>query len=67
MLEEINYRHAKFQINSRLELRQLWLKKKENSEYNSVVITTLTKLNTIITWIFGGQHLAERPWQGCPG
>ena len=46
MLEGMNYLHAKFQINifknkkviKLLELWQLWLKKrKENSEYKSVV------------------------------
>ena len=51
MLEGINYLHAKFQINilknkkviELLELWTLWLKKKkkENSKYNRVVITTL--------------------------
>ena len=51
MLEGINNLHAKFQIHvlknkkviKLLELWQLWLKKgkKQNSEYNSVVITTL--------------------------
>ena len=53
MLEGINYLHAKFQINilknkkviKLLELWTLWLKKKEkeNSKYNRVVITTLTR------------------------
>ena len=57
MLEGINYLHAKFQIiilkNKKniklLELWTLWLKKKkENSEYKRVVITTLKKIaNTI--------------------
>ena len=50
MLEGINYLDAKFQINILknkkviLTLCQLWLKKKKrkkNSEYNRVVITTL--------------------------
>ena len=56
MLEGISYLHAKFQINilrnkkviKLLELWTLWLKKKgekrrkkENSEYKRVVITTL--------------------------
>ena len=55
MLEGINYLHAKFQINilknkkiiKLLELWTLWLKrrkKKENSEYKRVVITTLKRL-----------------------
>ena len=55
MLEGINYLHAKFQINilrnkkviKLLELWTLWLKRKEkrkeNSEYKRVVITTLKK------------------------
>ena len=54
MLEGINYRHAKFQINilknkkiiKLLELWTLWLKKKKkekNSEYKRVVITTLKR------------------------
>ena len=63
MLDGINYLHAKFQIiilkNKKniklLELWTLWLKKKgekrrkkENSEYKRVVITTLKRIaNTI--------------------
>ena len=63
MLEGISYLHAKFQINilrnkkviKLLELWTLWLKKKgekrrkkENSEYKRVVITTLKRIaNTI--------------------
>ena len=58
MLEGISYLHAKFQINilrnkkviKLLELWTLWLKKKgekrrkkENSEYKRVVITTLKR------------------------
>ena len=52
MLDGINYLHAKFQIiilkNKKniklLELWTLWLKKKkENSEYKRVVITTLKR------------------------
>ena len=52
MLDGINYLHAKFQIiilkNKKniklLELWTLWLKKRrKNSKYNRVVITTLKK------------------------
>ena len=47
MLEGINYIHAKFQINilKNKRLLELWKKKKrkENSEFKRVVITTLKK------------------------
>ena len=53
MLEGMNYLHAKFQINifrnkkviKLLELWTLWKRKekKQNSEYNRVVITTLKR------------------------
>ena len=55
MLEGINYLHAKFQINilknekiiKLLESWTFWLKKrKEKSEYNRIVITTLKIANS---------------------
>ena len=59
MLEGMNYLHAKFQINilknkkiiKLLELWTLWRKEKirrENSEYNRVVTTTLKNIDRLI-------------------
>ena len=59
MLEGMNYLHAKYQINilrnkkviKLLELWTLWKKEKkrrENSEYNRVVTTTLKNIDRLI-------------------